>query len=128
MTMTRPLANPRRATLVNYSLQLLLALAAAFGYDVMVVSAQTRPPAPQQQRPRRVGSATARPTPTPQAATKAETQAGEEVEEGDVVRVETQLVSVPAVVTDRTGRPIVNLRAENFVLYEDGRPQQISIF
>ncbi len=128
MTMTRPLANPRRATLVNYSLQLLLALAAAFGYDVMVVSAQTRPPAPQQQRPRRVGSATARPTPTPQAATKAETQAGEEVEEGDVVRVETQLVSVPAVVTDRTGRPIVNLRAENFVLYEDGRPQQISNF
>jgi VWFA-related protein len=45
-----------------------------------------------------------------------------------VVRVETQLVSVPAVVTDKTGRPLSNLRAENFVLYEDGRPQQISNF
>jgi VWFA-related protein len=44
------------------------------------------------------------------------------------VRVETQLVSVPAVVTDRAGRPLSNLRAENFVLYEDGRPQQISNF
>jgi VWFA-related protein len=32
------------------------------------------------------------------------------------------------VVTDKTGRPLSNLRANNFVLYEDGRPQQISNF
>lgn len=44
------------------------------------------------------------------------------------MRVDTQLVSVPAVVTDRAGRPLPNLRAENFVVYEDGRPQQISNF
>ncbi len=44
------------------------------------------------------------------------------------MRVETQLVSVPAVVTDKTGRPLANLRAADFVLYEDGRPQQISNF
>jgi VWFA-related protein len=31
-------------------------------------------------------------------------------------------------VTDGTGRPLSNLRAENFILYEDGRPQQISNF
>jgi Ca-activated chloride channel family protein len=76
-----------------------------------------------------VGDAAAKPKPdaTP-GPTSTPTAIGDEVDEGDVVRVETQLVSVPAVVTDRGGRPLANLRAENFVLYEDGRPQQISNF
>jgi VWFA-related protein len=52
----------------------------------------------------------------------------EEVDDNDVVRVETQLVSVPAIVTDADGRPVAGLRPENFVLYEDGRPQQIANF
>ncbi|PYS47003.1 MAG: hypothetical protein DMF68_17260 [Acidobacteria bacterium] len=66
---------------------------------------------------------------TTSAGTSSEpSQAGDEVNDGDVVRVETQLVSVPAVVTDRTGHPLANLRAENFVLYEDGHPQKISNF
>ena len=81
----------------------------------------------QQQRPRTVG-----PTPTP-SATPVNTQqqtnsATEEVGEGDVVRVETQLVSVPTVVTDRNGRPVAGLRAENFAVFEDGRPQQVTNF
>jgi VWFA-related protein len=87
---------------------------------------------PQQQRPRRVGTppaadgqskpqATPLPKPAPQGV-------GEEVDEGDVVRVETQLVSVPAVVTDRTGKPLTGLRADNFLLFEDGRPQKIANF
>lgn len=45
-----------------------------------------------------------------------------------MVRVETQLVTVPVTVTDRTGRTLTNLRAENFVLYEDGRPQRVANF
>jgi len=52
----------------------------------------------------------------------------EEVDEGDVVRVETQLVTVPAVVTDRTGRPIPTLRQENFAVFEDGKPQRLTNF
>jgi VWFA-related protein len=32
------------------------------------------------------------------------------------------------VVYDRAGRPVVSLRAENFTLYEDGRPQRITNF
>jgi VWFA-related protein len=80
----------------------------------------------QQQRPRKVG-----PTPTP--ATTGTTQqqtntSAEEVGEGDVVRVETQLVSVPTVVTDRNGRPVAGLRAENFAVFEDGRPQRVTNF
>lgn len=129
MTMTRPLANPLRTRLINRGLYLLFVGALTiFGGLTLNSAQQTRQPAPQQQRPRRVGTGSAaRPAPTP-LPRKAETQAGEEVDDGDVVRVETQLVSVPAVVTDRTGRPLVNLRAENFLLYEDGRPQRISNF
>jgi len=53
---------------------------------------------------------------------------GEEVDEGDVVRVETQLVTVPAVVTDKNGRPLSALREENFAVFEDGKPQRLTNF
>ncbi len=86
-------------------------------------------PQDKQQRPRRVsGSAPQEPGAASPKPSSTPTAIGDEVDEGDVVRVETQLVSVPAVVTDKTGRPLANLRADNFVLYEDGRPQQISNF
>jgi VWFA-related protein len=54
--------------------------------------------------------------------------APQEVDEGDVVRVETQLVSVPAIVTDRNGRPLAGLKLDNFVLLEDGKPQRLTNF
>src|SRR5712692_10212665 len=76
----------------------------------------------QQQRPRTVGSQGTTNT-RPQTNSSAE-----EVGEGDVVRVETQLVSVPTVVTDRNGRPVAGLRAENFAVFEDGRPQRVTNF
>jgi VWFA-related protein len=71
------------------------------------------------QRPRRV-------TPTDQ--TTESKKPGDEVDEGDVVRVDTQLVSVPAVVTDSAGHPVSGLRPENFRLIEDGQPQTIANF
>lgn len=54
--------------------------------------------------------------------------AAEEVGEGEVVRVETRLVSVPVLVTDREGRALKGLTASDFLLLEDGRPQQIANF
>ena len=71
------------------------------------------------QRPRRV-------TGTDQ--TTESKKSSDEVDEGDVVRVDTQLVSVPAVVTDGSGRPLSGLRPENFRLIEDGQPQTIANF
>jgi len=88
--------------------------------------AQTPPTAQPRQRPRRVGSTQQPPAPGTPRATP--TPAPEEVDEDDVVRVETQLVTVPVTVTDRTGRTLTNLRAENFALYEDGRPQRVANF
>ena len=85
----------------------------------------------QAQRPRRVGQPQPAPTPSPDSPQQRQKQAaqqGEEVDEGDVVRIETQLVSVPTVVTDRTGKPVSGLRADNFLVFEDGRPQKIANF
>jgi Ca-activated chloride channel family protein len=76
-----------------------------------------------KQRPRRVTKDEAQ-----SSAKTSQKPATEEVDEGDVVRVETQLVSVPAVVTNSAGRPVPGLRAENFLLFENGQPQKISNF
>jgi VWFA-related protein len=92
---------------------------------LIAANAQQTPQA-TQQRPRRVGGGEGQTSKSaPQTSSPSD---GEEVGDGDVVRVDTQLVSVPAVVTDRAGHLLPNLRAENFVLYEDGHPQQISNF
>jgi VWFA-related protein len=52
----------------------------------------------------------------------------EEVEAGDVIRVNTTLVTLPVSVTDRDGRYIPNLRKEDFRLWEDGIEQQVAFF
>src|SRR5262245_45266130 len=101
---------------------------------VGVISSGNRaaPQGPQQsnqQRPRRVGTAQS-PSGTQTNTNSAPSTAtvGEEVGEGDVVRVDTQLVTVPAVVTDRTGHPVSGLSAKNFELFEDGKLQSVSNF
>jgi Ca-activated chloride channel homolog len=52
----------------------------------------------------------------------------EDVEEGGVVRVSTSLITVPAVVMDRNGRYIGNLRKADFRIYEDGVEQNVAYF
>ncbi len=89
------------------------------------VTSQSTQQTNQQQRPRTVG---ANQNTNQPPANKQATNSSEEVDEGDVVRVETQLVTVPAVVTDRGGHPISTLRQENFVLFEDGKPQRLTNF
>ena len=45
-----------------------------------------------------------------------------------VIRVVTELVELRVVVTDKKGHPITDLTREDFVLLEDGKPQEISFF
>lgn len=106
------------------SLKTFALAAAAALLALLSVPAQVREES--HQRPRRVS-----PAPTPNstpAKTSTKAAGGEEVEEDDVVRIETQLVSVPAIVTDRTGRPLTGLSASDFQIFEDGRPQKIANF
>jgi len=74
------------------------------------------------------------PSPSPRAAgstdhqSSATLQSGEEVGEGDVVRISANLVSVPVSVTNRQGQYVVDLRQEDFRVYEDGVEQTIVHF
>src|SRR5687768_2772627 len=119
----------RRSSLRRVILLTALAGIATGWFTVTHPHAQQITNQQQKQRPRRVNGNTIGEPPemklkkpdTPPAA-------GDEVDEGDVVRVDTQLVSVPAVVTDGSGRPLSGLRPENFHIIEDGQPQTIANF
>ena len=77
----------------------------------------------KQSRPRRASSQT-----DTEKNNQSPTDSSSEVGEGDVLRVDTQLVTVPAVVTDKDGRSITGLRAENFAVFEDDKAQLITNF
>src|SRR5918998_222990 len=81
------------------SLALLLALSL-----FMTALAQNPPstPAPRQQEPRD--------------------------DDDEVVRITTNLVQVDAVVTDKNGRLVTDLKPEEVEIFEDGRPQKITNF
>jgi VWFA-related protein len=49
-------------------------------------------------------------------------------DEEEVVRLNTELVQLRAVVTDRKGQPVENLRKEDFEVLENGQPRDISFF
>jgi Ca-activated chloride channel family protein len=117
---------------------LLLSLFALFA---AVSSAQTRqrrvgqnsqPIAPRASAPSRapvLGGAT-RTSGTQSAAQPSvdPSNGPEEVEAGDVIRVNTTLVTIPVSVMDRDGRYIPNLHKEDFRLWEDGVQQDVAFF
>lgn len=49
-------------------------------------------------------------------------------DEDEVLRVDTQLVDVPVVITDKSGKPLLNLKQSNFIVYEDGKKQEVTDF
>ncbi|MFN2481977.1 MAG: VWA domain-containing protein [Pyrinomonadaceae bacterium] len=112
----------------------LLAIPAAGSFARLVYAQTQAAHAVQEQprqRPRRVGdqkSAQKSAQQTPDAKADAGKSAPVEVGDDEVLRVDTQLVPVPVVVRDRAGRPVANLRAENFTVFEDGRPQRVTNF
>ena len=52
----------------------------------------------------------------------------EEVSEGDVIRIDTNLVTVPVSVLDRDGRFISDLKREEFKVFENGVEQKLAYF
>ncbi|HEX3100617.1 MAG TPA: VWA domain-containing protein [Pyrinomonadaceae bacterium] len=52
-----------------------------------------------------------------------------QVKGGDeTIRVETKLVSIPTIVSDRDGRYVPNLKAADFTVFQDGAKQNIEFF
>src|ERR1044071_2312218 len=64
------------------------------------------------------------PPPAPQKPAEKQKPADDQ---DDVVRITTNLVQVDAVVT-KDGRPVTNLTADDFEIYEDGKKQVITSF
>jgi VWFA-related protein len=70
---------------------------------------------------RETRSETAQKDPTPAEAPTTAT-------EGDVVKVDTDLVTIPVSVYDRNGVYVPNLRQNDFKIFEDGKEQEIAYF
>lgn len=79
-------------------------------------------------RPPVLGGATRNPNEQNAPATQSPNSGPEEVGEGDILRVDTTLVSIPVSVMDRDGKFIPNLRKEDFQIWEDGVEQQVAYF
>ena len=74
-------------------------------------------------------------TPKPQetiAETQSKIQTGQDdaqaIDDGDVIRVDTNLVTIPVKVSDRRNRFIAGLTKEDFKVTEDGVEQEIALF
>ncbi len=66
--------------------------------------------------------------PQPPPAPQTPPQQQEQTNEDDVVRITTNLVQVDAVVTDKSGKLVTDLRPEEVEILEDGRSQKITNF
>ena len=53
---------------------------------------------------------------------------GEELSEGDVIRIDTSLVSSELLVVDQQGNAVTGLTADDFSVAEDGAPQKVGHF
>ena len=49
-------------------------------------------------------------------------------DDDEVVRVDTELVDVPVIVIDAAGKPVLNLKQNNFAIFEDGKTQEVADF
>jgi VWFA-related protein len=93
---------------------------------------QTQPndasPAARPARPPVLGGATRDPNEQKPQSTQSKDAGPEEVSEGDIVRVETTLISIPVSVMDRDGKYIPNLTKDDFHVWEDGVEQRVAYF
>jgi Ca-activated chloride channel family protein len=82
------------------------------------------PPPPPVLRPSKIVTS----APAPGQSPKSTQEDEGEVDENDVVRVSTSLITVPAEVMDRSGRYIGRLNKEDFRVYENGVEQELAYF
>ena len=69
----------------------------------------------------------ASPTAPAQAGTTVKPQTGKQIQSGPI-RATSDVVRIDVEVTDKSGKPIKGLKAEQFTITDDGKPQKISSF
>jgi VWFA-related protein len=68
-----------------------------------------------------------KPSETPKPQTQ-ESEEAQEVDDGEAVKVETNLVTVPVIASDQGGRYVPDLKAEEFTVSEDNAEQKVAFF
>ena len=101
-------------------------LALSFILQTLIVVSNVAPLSAQQQSS---PPQTSPPPPSVSSQTQS-TAAPQNVDEDDddVVRITTNLVQIDAVVTDRSGKLVTDLQAEDFEVQENNKPQPITNF
>ena len=89
---------------------------------------QTTTPADTPNKPPVLGGANYPNNRQPDAPKQQTPSGPEEVSAGDVIRVNTTLVTIPVSVMDRDGRYVPNLGKEEFRIWEDGVEQEVAFF
>ncbi|MFN2501293.1 MAG: VWA domain-containing protein [Pyrinomonadaceae bacterium] len=105
----------------------ILILAAAVCNSARAQSNPTDTPTDAKKNQRVVSSPT--PTPTPaRVVGVGKPGVDTSADDGEIIKVTTQLVSVPVRVMDKDGRFIGGLAQGNFKVFEDGTQQEITLF
>ncbi|HWF88555.1 MAG TPA: VWA domain-containing protein, partial [Pyrinomonadaceae bacterium] len=89
---------------------------------------QSTSPAPAPARPPVLGGANNPNNRPPEKPAEQAPTGPEEVDAGDVIKVDTTLVTIPVSVMDRDGRYVPNLQKEDFRIWEDGVEQEVAFF
>lgn len=90
-------------------------------------SAQTSTPA-SPSKPPVLGGANYPNKRQPESPPQQQPTAPEEVDAGDIIRVNTTLVTIPVSAMDRDGRYVPNLQKGDFRIWEDGIEQDVAFF
>ncbi len=88
----------------------------------------TKPAPVPPSRPPVLGGANHPNSRQPEPQQEQQPSGPEEVDAGDIIRVNTTLVTIPVSVMDRDGRYVPNLRKEEFRIWEDGVEQDVAFF
>lgn len=88
---------------------------------------QITTPAPRTQPPV-LGGANYPNNRQPEPQQEQQPAAPEEVDAGDIIRVNTTLVTIPVSAMDRDGRYVPNLQKGDFRIWEDGIEQEVAFF
>ena len=84
--------------------------------------ANQRPPQTTENQKKTEARASSEPT----AAAESYLEQG--IDDGEVLRVDTNLVTIPVKISDRKNRFIAGLKKEDFKIFEDGKEQEIAYF
>ena len=105
-------------------LAVVIFLSGVVGLSAQAARTQTKTAGKANQRP--VQPAVS-PTPVANSAAPADDKTAVS-DDGEVIKVTTQLVSIPVRVMDKQGRFIGGLAKENFKIIEDGIDQEVALF